>query len=102
MLAKIYGITKETHVTSMLTEIATQLGTWTMQMSGRCMLFNYNRNEMIDELFKYVNSDEMSFNHGENQTYEYFNRKTLLPQYRAVLILLNAAQLNYMNINVRN
>ena len=69
-----------------LMEIATQLGRWTMQMSGRGMPFNYNRNEMIEEPFKNVNGDEMSFNHGESYTYEYFNRKTLQPQYRAVPI----------------
>ena len=32
---------------------------------------------MIDEFSKYVFSNEMSFKHGDNQAYEYFNRKIL-------------------------
>ena len=47
-LAKKYGITKETHAASVRGTISgsrqTQLGGWTMEMPGRGMPFNYNRN----------------------------------------------------------
>ena len=40
---------------------------------------------MIDEFSKNVICDELPFNHGESKACEYYTRKTLQPQYRAIL-----------------
>ena len=53
-------------------------------MSGEAMPFYYNHNEMINEFSKYVISDEVPFNHGQSHAYDYFIRKVLQPQYKAV------------------
>jgi hAT family protein/uncharacterized protein DUF4413 len=86
-LAKKHGITKETHAAS---------GSGTTSGSGQQQWatdfpggpggtpFRYNRDEMIDEFSKYVIGDELPFNHGESHRYEYFNRKCLQPQFRAI------------------